>query len=180
VFRDVSARRALEVGALPTAHGLLCCPEAARWPTRVGINLRERGTFGGVTVLSADACRLPFDDGSFDLVISASTLEHIPAFWLAAEEMRRVLAPGGTMIVSTPGYGVSRLGNSVRKWAERLRLPDLLRRGTPTMRIHEEPHDYYRFSEFSYAEVILRGLENQEIWSIMSPPRIYGMARKGP
>jgi SAM-dependent methyltransferase len=56
---------------------------------------------------------MPFADEHFDLVVSNSTLEHIPGFWLAVAEMHRVLAPGGYLLVATPGYrrlrGESRL-----------------------------------------------------------------------
>lgn len=45
---------------------------------------------------------LPFEDGAFDLVICLETLEHITAQREAIAEFDRVLAPGGTLLVSVP------------------------------------------------------------------------------
>jgi ubiquinone/menaquinone biosynthesis C-methylase UbiE len=46
----------------------------------------------------ADAARLPFADGSFDLVLGHAVLHHIPDLSLAFAEFERVLAPGGTLL----------------------------------------------------------------------------------
>jgi len=43
----------------------------------------------------ADAVALPFADGSFDHVIAAEVLEHVPADRCAMREIARVLRPGG-------------------------------------------------------------------------------------
>jgi len=44
--------------------------------------------------------RLPFADGSFDLVVSGLVLEHLREFAPFFEEARRVLKPGGRAVVS--------------------------------------------------------------------------------
>jgi 2-polyprenyl-3-methyl-5-hydroxy-6-metoxy-1,4-benzoquinol methylase len=46
--------------------------------------------------------RLPFEDGSFDLVWCSEVIEHLqdPAFSLA--ELRRVTKPGGLLVLTTP------------------------------------------------------------------------------
>ena len=46
----------------------------------------------------ADAERLPFADGSFDLVFGHAVLHHIPDLQRAFGEFARVLAPGGTIL----------------------------------------------------------------------------------
>jgi SAM-dependent methyltransferase len=46
----------------------------------------------------ADAERLPFADGSFDLVLGHAVLHHIPDLERAFTEFARVLAPGGTVM----------------------------------------------------------------------------------
>ena len=46
----------------------------------------------------ADAERLPFADGSFDLVFGHAVLHHIPDLTQAFAEFERVLAPGGTVL----------------------------------------------------------------------------------
>jgi SAM-dependent methyltransferase len=50
-----------------------------------------------VETVPADAERLPFEDGSFDLVIGHAVLHHIPDLRAALGECMRVLGPGGTL-----------------------------------------------------------------------------------
>jgi SAM-dependent methyltransferase len=60
---------------------------------------------GGDAVCAAgDATAMPFPDGSFDVVIAAEVLEHIPADQAALREITRVLAPGGTVAVTVPAW----------------------------------------------------------------------------
>jgi 2-polyprenyl-3-methyl-5-hydroxy-6-metoxy-1,4-benzoquinol methylase len=49
-----------------------------------------------------DARRIPLDDGSVDVVVSFETIEHIDEQETFLAEVRRVLRPGGKLIVSTP------------------------------------------------------------------------------
>ena len=49
----------------------------------------------------ADA-RLPFNDESFDIVISSHVIEHIPSQQMHLDEVNRVLKPGGIVYLSTP------------------------------------------------------------------------------
>ena len=52
-----------------------------------------------VTFVEADATKLPFEDGSFDLACSRRTLHHIARPELAVAELARVTAPGGRVFV---------------------------------------------------------------------------------
>ena len=52
---------------------------------------------------------LPFEDGAFELVWASEVIEHVAdtARWLS--EARRVLAPGGRLLVTTPSHGRLRI-----------------------------------------------------------------------
>jgi SAM-dependent methyltransferase len=53
-------------------------------------------------LLRADACSLPLQDGSVDVVVSANLLEHIPDDRAALSEVTRVLTPGGVAVFVVP------------------------------------------------------------------------------
>jgi len=59
---------------------------------------------------TASAYTLPFPDGAFDLGCCFETIEHVPDPRALVAEARRVIAPGGTWIVSTPNRLASGLG----------------------------------------------------------------------
>jgi SAM-dependent methyltransferase len=50
--------------------------------------------------LSPDPVRLPFEDGSFDTVLSCGVLEHVESPDGSLDEIRRVLKPHGTFYVT--------------------------------------------------------------------------------
>jgi ubiquinone/menaquinone biosynthesis C-methylase UbiE len=77
-----------QVHASDLSHGML-------------LRLRANAARAGVRVRAvlADAERLPYDDGSFDLVVARGALHHLPSPVDALREVRRVLAPGGTAVV---------------------------------------------------------------------------------
>jgi 2-polyprenyl-3-methyl-5-hydroxy-6-metoxy-1,4-benzoquinol methylase len=56
---------------------------------------------GGGDYVVADATRMPFEDGAFNVVVSFETIEHVPAQPFLAE-IDRVLAKGGVLLLSTP------------------------------------------------------------------------------
>ena len=56
----------------------------------------------GVRVTLADAAALPYRDGAFDGVLSLGLIEYLPDPAAALAEMRRVLAPGGRLVLSAP------------------------------------------------------------------------------
>ncbi|MDH4176362.1 MAG: methyltransferase domain-containing protein [Thermoleophilia bacterium] len=58
---------------------------------------RARGVDAGV----ADAQRLPFEDGEFDVVLAAWVLHHVRDIPATLVELRRVLRPGGRLVAAT-------------------------------------------------------------------------------
>jgi glycosyltransferase involved in cell wall biosynthesis/SAM-dependent methyltransferase len=60
----------------------------------------EVGVFGHTDVV-ADVHALPFDDGTFDLVVSMNAFEHYHTPRRAVEEIMRVLKPGGRVFIRT-------------------------------------------------------------------------------
>lgn len=55
-------------------------------------------------VLRGDATALPFDDATFDVVITSEVLEHIPDDVSAITELTRVLRPGGRLVATVPSW----------------------------------------------------------------------------
>jgi SAM-dependent methyltransferase len=55
-----------------------------------------------IRFLSGDATRLPFGDGSFDMVTMFDLLEHVPEDKKAISEALRVLRPQGSLLISSP------------------------------------------------------------------------------
>jgi SAM-dependent methyltransferase len=102
------ARRIVDVGC-GTGHFLLALEKKlARSNETFGIDFssvavaRARSTVPGATILEANVYDIPFPDGSFDLVASLETLEHLKKPGAAAAEMRRVCKPGGNLIITVP------------------------------------------------------------------------------
>jgi SAM-dependent methyltransferase len=55
-------------------------------------------------VLEGDACDLPFEDDSFELVLATDILEHLEDDSKAVDEIVRVLVPGGRAIFTVPRF----------------------------------------------------------------------------
>jgi len=66
-----------------------------------GIARCERG---GLRAQVMDAHRLDFGDGTFDGITASDVLEHLQHDSLALREWRRVLKPGGWLIVFVPAF----------------------------------------------------------------------------
>ena len=64
---------------------------------------RRAGT-GGFMVLSGDALKLPFRDGTFDSIVCAEVLEHVSDDGKACRELARVLKKNGRLAITVPTY----------------------------------------------------------------------------
>jgi SAM-dependent methyltransferase len=94
-------RRGAHVVALDTDEGEL------RQVTAMFAAMHEAGEVPGdarAAAVAADATAMPFPDGSFDRVIAAEVLEHIPADQAAMNEIARVLRPGGVAAITVPAW----------------------------------------------------------------------------
>lgn len=58
-----------------------------------------------VDIVVPPAQKLPFDDGSIDLIVSTSCFEHDPCFWMTFKEMTRIIKPDGFIYVNAPTAG---------------------------------------------------------------------------
>jgi SAM-dependent methyltransferase len=181
--------RVLEIGASPHHQSLLGMRALAEAEERIGIGLDGEAEGEGYSIRQGNAHDLSaFSDGSFELVLSNSMLEHDPKFWLTVAEARRVTATGGYLAIGVPGYG--RMGALPgRKLLKALsRLPfmkadhrhDFAATGAAslTLGVHNYPGDYYRFSEQAMRDVIFEGMDVISIDLKFQPPRVVGLARK--
>ena len=64
----------------------------------------EAPSTAAARAVRGNAYRLPFADGTFDVVIAAEILEHIPDDRTAIAEAVRVLRPGGRIAVTVPRW----------------------------------------------------------------------------
>ena len=68
----------------------------------IGLDIEEGYN---VDVISTDRYKLPFDDNTFDYVVSSSCFEHDECFWITYLEIIRILKPGGLFYLNAPSNG---------------------------------------------------------------------------
>jgi SAM-dependent methyltransferase len=83
-----------------------------------GIDFRETPSGRSAADVFGSALQLPFASAMFDVVLSTQVLEHVPDPEALLKEAQRVLKPGGHLVLTAP----------------------------QTNPLHEEPHDYYRYT----------------------------------
>jgi SAM-dependent methyltransferase len=165
----------------------------------LGIDIDDRGlAYGGAFADALDGfenCRfraeditkpLSLDSRSFDLVIAADVLEHLPELHRTLDEITRILKPSGRLIISTP-----LADSSFKRFARRMNAltrgsinksyyggkdTQLDAAGEPVMEVHAG-HDHV--SELPYPELVaLLGqagfvIERQQLSPIMSGSRWF-------
>ncbi len=109
-----AARRSLGVDPRPRILDAGCgggavLAELARLGTAVGLEpsatSRERALArGGGEVLDGGLEALPFADDEFDLALTLDVLEHLDDDRAALAELRRVVRPGGALVVTVPAH----------------------------------------------------------------------------
>jgi 2-polyprenyl-3-methyl-5-hydroxy-6-metoxy-1,4-benzoquinol methylase len=59
---------------------------------------------GSGEIRVGDILDMPYDDGSFDVVVASEILEHVPQDDQAIAELVRILAPGGILAITVPRW----------------------------------------------------------------------------
>jgi SAM-dependent methyltransferase len=104
---DVAGKQVLEIGLGEGADAERLIRRGARWS---GVDLtaesvdrvRTRLTLRDLPhedLRQGSVLGLPFADGSFDMVFSHGVLHHVPDIEQAQREIRRVLRPGGELVI---------------------------------------------------------------------------------
>jgi SAM-dependent methyltransferase len=89
-----TGRNLMDFQALGPADGVDLSREAIEFCQR-------RGLHG---VREAPIEDLPYEDGRFDLIFATDVIEHLPDDGRALTELRRVAAPGASLIITVPAY----------------------------------------------------------------------------
>jgi SAM-dependent methyltransferase len=109
-------RRVLDAGC---GSGYGCRLLAARGATAVtGVDIAESVLQAiaptmpsSVTLIPGDLGSLELPDGAFELVVCFEVIEHIEDPFTVLDELVRVLAPEGLLLISSPNRGVYQEGN---------------------------------------------------------------------
>jgi demethylmenaquinone methyltransferase / 2-methoxy-6-polyprenyl-1,4-benzoquinol methylase len=160
-WKRATARLALEGRSGPVRLLDVCCGTgdicflaeteggAAVWPigldfTRPMLDIAERrGRAEGsrARFVQGDALRLPFPDGSFDAITVGYGLRNIADPEAALVEMKRVLAPGGRLVVLDFGKPESALANGLYQGYLRTVMPLM------GLMFHGDPQTYLYIPE---------------------------------
>jgi ubiquinone/menaquinone biosynthesis C-methylase UbiE len=135
----------------------------------------ENGRRHGVMLeaRAGDAEALPFDDGSFDLVIGHAFLHHLPDPQAALAEAFRVLAPGGTLVIAGEP---TRIGDRIAAVVKRATWHGL-QALTSLPRLAHLRRPSVADAGGSASDVALAGLEHEVDLHTFDPADLGAMAR---
>jgi len=107
----LEGQRLLEVGCGDGPYLAWASAQSPSGAVGVDISLRilgearrrvqHEGRADPLHLAAADAIALPFPDACFDVLLASQVIEHVPDDVRALREMRRVLRPGGRLVIST-------------------------------------------------------------------------------
>jgi len=141
--------RLLDVGCGDKPYEHLFTPYVTEY-----VGIEHEATFALTSAASSarrpdlvyDGTRLPFEDRTFDTLLSVQVLEHTPRPGPLVAEMARVLKDDGLLILSAPFQ----------------------------FRLHEEPHDYFRYSPHGLRQMcadagleVVRVEQQGSLWSVI-------------
>lgn len=141
------------------------------------------GGHANVTFMEASATALPLDDSSFDAALSVQVMEFVDDVDAALAELRRVLRPGGQVVlwdvdwstVSWHSADPERMARVLRVWDGHLRHPSLPR--SLTARLRSAGFEAISEDGFSFVTTEF----TQESYGVSMMPSIarYVAAREG-
>lgn len=113
-------------GSMPYKNLILSNPSITNY---IGLDLESSLNYDGVKPdYFWDGKKMPFDDSTFDVVISTEVLEHVSDPDAYLTEVKRVLKPGGMFFFTVPFL----------------------------MSLHEVPYDYYRYTPYALEMIFKR------------------------
>ena len=165
----------LEIGHEGPQHAVLNHPDF-EGAERHFVGHRDGRARDGITARVADPNDLSghFADRQFGTVLWVNGLAHDRKFWRTLDEIRRVLKPGGTLIVVSPGFSKSAGQTGINITGQK---GNAIADATITYRIHDAP-DYWRMSPQGLRDAVLDGFAVREVRVMMMPPRLFGVATK--
>jgi ubiquinone/menaquinone biosynthesis C-methylase UbiE len=110
-------------------------------PSGSMLEMARRRATRTVSYAEGDATSLPFEDGTFDAATATQVYEYVPDMPAALAEARRVLRPGGRLLVLDTDWGSvvwhstqpDRMRRVLQAWDEHLADPYLPRRLGPLL-----------------------------------------------
>jgi hypothetical protein len=115
-----------------------------------------------------------FEDGRFSTVLWNGALAYDKYFWRSLDEIKRVVAPGGVLIVAAPGY--SKKAKFGQKVVGAKDSP--IDNATVTPRVHSSRPDYWRVSPQAMKQTILEGFDVREVHTSMLAPWVFAVGVK--
>lgn len=146
---DVRGKRVIEVGSMNVNGSLRATIEALGPARYIGVDLGEGP--GVDEVCPAEALVGRFGEEAFDLVVCTEMLEHVREWRVVVTNLKRLVAPGGVLLVTTRSKGFP---------------------------YHEYPFDYWRFEPDDmraiFADFAIEVLERDTYM-----PGVFMKARRG-
>ncbi len=147
---EIRGRSVLEVGALDVNGSVRPMLEAFEPETYLGVDIAPGPRVDEVADVVELADR--YGDESFDVVVATEVVEHVHDWRGAFTNMKRVLRPGGVLVVTTrsPGFAV-----------------------------HGYPYDFWRYEPWDM-QTILSDFEDAEVTPDPDDPGVFAKAVKPP